>query len=74
MYFSGHPDKQSRSWADRPILCSGTFSVLGQMKTNARDDPKSQVAFQRQKIDEYKKDNQAQFKNTWKTGKENAHS
>lgn len=36
---------------DCSILCSGTFSLLGQKKTNARGNPQSQVLFQRQKTD-----------------------
>lgn len=74
IYFPGPRDKQSRNWADCPILCSGTFFLLGQKKINARDDPKSQVSFQGQKTDDYKKNNQGQLKKTLKEWKGNAHS
>lgn len=47
---------------DCPILCCRIHSPFGQKTTDTRGNPKSQVLFQKQKTDGYKKDNQAQFK------------
>lgn len=49
--FSRSPWQADWGRADCFILCSGTFSLLEQKKTNARGNPQYQVLFQRQKTD-----------------------
>lgn len=63
IYFPGHPGKKRwRGLGGMPHCMFWKLLSVLEKRTNAKGNFKSQVLLQRQKTDDYKKDNQVQFK------------